>query len=78
MAETPTNACGHIYKYVDQTGSAALLASIQSAGVTPGGESEDHTGKKAHKGLTLALKPSYIGVNRPQAEFVTVSILFFK
>ena len=31
---TSTNACGHVYKYVDQKGSAAMLTSIQSAGVT--------------------------------------------
>ena len=29
-----TNACGHICKYVDQKGSAAILTSIQS-GVAP-------------------------------------------
>ena len=27
------NACGHVCKYVDQKGSAAMLTSIQSAGV---------------------------------------------
>ena len=30
-----TNASGHIYKYVDQKGLAAMLTSIQSAGATP-------------------------------------------
>ena len=35
---------------------AAMLTSIQSAGIAP--KSEDHTGKKAHKKIsTLALKP---------------------
>ena len=32
---TSTNACGHVCRYVDQKGSAAMLTSIQSAGVTP-------------------------------------------
>ena len=30
-----TNACEHICKYVDQKGSAAMLTSLRSAGVTP-------------------------------------------
>ena len=34
-AQTSTNACGHICKYVDQKGLAVMLTSIQSAGVTP-------------------------------------------
>ena len=34
-ARTSTNACGHVCRYVDQKGSAAMLTSIQSAGVTP-------------------------------------------
>ena len=29
------NACGHVCRYVDQKASAAMLASIQSAGVAP-------------------------------------------
>ena len=33
--QTSTNACGHVCRYVDQKGSAAMLTSIQSAGVTP-------------------------------------------
>ena len=33
--QTSTNACGHICQYVAQKGSAAMLTSIQSAGVTP-------------------------------------------
>ena len=32
---TSTNACEHICKYVDQKGPAAMLTSIQSAGVAP-------------------------------------------
>ena len=32
---TFTNACGHVCKYVDQKGLAAMLTSIQSAGVKP-------------------------------------------
>ena len=33
--QTSTNACRHICRYVDQKSSAAMLASVQSAGVTP-------------------------------------------
>ena len=52
----PTNACRHVCRYVDQKGSAAMLTSIQSAGVTS--EGEDHTGEKAcKKGSTMGLKP---------------------
>ena len=32
---TTTNASRHVCKYVDQKGLAAMLTSIQSAGVTP-------------------------------------------
>ena len=32
---TSTNTCGHIYKYVDRKGSAAMLTSFRSANVTP-------------------------------------------
>ena len=45
----------HVCKYVDQKDLAAMLTSIQSAGVTRG-ESEDHTSEKACKGSALALK----------------------
>ena len=30
---TSTNACGHVCRYVDQRGLAAMLTSVQSAGV---------------------------------------------
>ena len=33
--QTSTNACGHVWKYVDQKGWAVVLTSKQSAGVTP-------------------------------------------
>ena len=33
--QTSTNACVHICRYVDQKGLAAMLSSIQSAGVAP-------------------------------------------
>ena len=33
--QTSTNTCGHICKYVDQKGSATMLTSVQSVGVTP-------------------------------------------
>ena len=33
--QTSTNAHGHICKYVDHKGSAAILTSIQSTGVAP-------------------------------------------
>ena len=35
LDRTSTDACGLVCKYVDQKGSAAMLTSIQSAGVTP-------------------------------------------
>ena len=49
--QTSTDACGHICRYVDQKGFAAMLTSIQSAGVAPeiNYECEDHTSKKACK-----------------------------
>ena len=34
-SSSSTNACGHVCKYVDQKGSAAMLTSIKSAGVAP-------------------------------------------
>ena len=34
-AQTSTNACSHICNYIDRKGSAAILTSIQSVGVTP-------------------------------------------
>ena len=34
-AQNSTNACGHVCKYVDQKGSAAMLTSRQSSGVEP-------------------------------------------
>ena len=48
---TSTNACGHICRYVDQKGSAAMLTSIQSAGVAPEVNLRNslHTGDKARK-----------------------------
>ena len=53
-----TNVRGDFYKYVDWKGSATMLASIQSAGVTPEVNLEDNTGKKAcKKQSTLSLKP---------------------
>ena len=33
--QTSSNACGHVYKYLDQKGSVTILACIQSAGVAP-------------------------------------------
>ena len=33
QTQTSTNACGHICRYVDQKGLAAMLTSIQSAGI---------------------------------------------
>ena len=45
-------------KYVDQKGSAAMLTSIQSAGVTPEVNLRITQARKhAFKGSTLALKP---------------------
>ena len=49
--QTSTNACRHVCRYVDQKGSAAMLTSIQSAGVTPEVNLRNslHAGDKAHK-----------------------------
>ena len=33
--QTSTNACGHVCRYMDQKSLAAMLTSIQSAGVSP-------------------------------------------
>ena len=45
-----TNACGHIIcKYVDRKGSAAMVASVQSAGVAPEVNLRITTGKKLCK-----------------------------
>ena len=48
---TSTNACRHVCKYVDQKGSAAILTSIQSAGVAPEANLRNslHAGNIAHK-----------------------------
>ena len=34
-SQTSTNACRHIYRYMDSKGSAAMLISIQSGGIKP-------------------------------------------
>ena len=49
--QTSTNACGHICRNVDQKGLAAMLISIQSAGVTPEVNLRNslHAGDKACK-----------------------------
>ena len=48
--QTSTNACRHICRYMDRKGSAAMLTSIQSAGVIPEVNLRNslHTGDKAH------------------------------
>ena len=48
---TSTNACGHVCRYVDRKGWAAMLTSIQSAGVTPEVNPRNslHAGDKARK-----------------------------
>ena len=56
-AWTSTNTCRYICKYVDQKGSAAMLTSIQSAGVTPEVNLRIIQVRKHAKGPTLALKP---------------------
>ena len=53
-----TDAYGHIYKYVDRKGSAAILTSIQSAGVAPEVKLRiTQVRKHTSEGSTLALKP---------------------
>ena len=54
---TSTNTCRHICKYVDQKGLAAMLISIQSAGVAPVVNLRITQARKHAKGSTLALKP---------------------
>ena len=48
---TSTNACRHICRYVDRKGLAAMLTSIQSAGVAPEVNLRNslHIGDKARK-----------------------------
>ena len=48
---TSTNACGHVCRYVDRKSSAAMLTSIQSAGVAPEVNLRNslHAGDKACK-----------------------------
>ena len=48
---TSTNACGCICRYVDQKGWAAMLTSIQSAGVTPEVNLRITQGRKHIKGI---------------------------
>ena len=49
--QTSTNACGHVCRYMDRKGSAAMLTSIQSVGVAPEVNLRNslHAGDKAHK-----------------------------
>ena len=54
--QTSTNACRHNCRYVDQKGSAAMLTSIQSAGVIPEVNLRMTQARKHAKGI-LALKP---------------------
>ena len=50
---TSTNVCRHFYRYVEQKGSAAMLTSIQLAGVTPEVNLRNPlcAGEEAHKGI---------------------------
>ena len=50
--EPSTNAGGHIYKYMDQKGAAAMLTVYSFSRYCTRGESGDHTSEKAHKGST--------------------------
>ena len=55
---TSTNTCGYVCRYVDQKGSAAMLISIQSAGVTPEVNRRiTQTRKHTTEGSILTLKP---------------------
>ena len=49
--QTSTNACRHVCRYMDRKGSAAMLTSILSAGVTPEVNLRNslHAGNKARK-----------------------------
>ena len=51
MVRTSTNACRHVCRYIDRKSSAAMLTSIQLAGVAPEVNLRNslHTGDKAHK-----------------------------
>ena len=51
VPRTSTNASGHIFKYVDQKGLAAMLTSVQSAGVTPEVNVKTTQAKKQAKGI---------------------------
>ena len=65
--QTSTNACRHVYKYEDQKDLAAILSSIQSAGVTPEVNLRNSVQARmcASEKSTLALKPR-VDVTRVQ------------
>ena len=72
QARTSTNACRHVCRYVDQKGSAAMLTSLESAGVAPEVNLRITQARKApKKGSTLALKP---GVRYHQKSNTGVSV----
>ena len=74
---TSTNACRHICRYVDQKGSAAMLTSIQSAGVTPEVNLEEsHTGKKVCK-WEITRSPK-MGISGPTKRTYVLQRIDFK
>ena len=68
--QTSTNACGHICRYMDQKGSAAMLTSksVESAGVTPAGNLRNsmQARKCASQKSILALKPRAVVTRNPK------------
>ena len=55
--QTSTNACEHVCRYMDRKDLAAMLTSIQSAGVTSEVNLRIAQTRKHARGSTLALKP---------------------
>ena len=51
-----TSVCWHIYKYVDWKGSAAMLTSLQSAGVTPEVNLSSNMQESMQKGIHLSFE----------------------
>ena len=75
---TSTNGCGHICKYMDWKGTAAMLTSTQSVGVAPEVnlriiQARTH----AQKGSTLALKPRADVTRNPKLTISVPTKFFF-
>ena len=57
-SRTSTNTCGYICRYVDQKGLAAMLTSMQSAGVAPEVNLRNHCAQ-ARKNISEGIHPGF-------------------